>query len=85
MTATSAAVKSVEALLRTNVMFAVLPAVSEETLDWIEIVGATVSIVIDGAREPAVLGLPAASVKAAAATETVPTPVELAVGVNVAE
>ena len=63
----------------------VSPALRVALLPVIEIVGATVSIVIDGAREPAALGLPAALVKAAAATETVPTPVELAVGVNVAE
>ena len=41
-------------------------------------------MVIEGESAPAVLGLPAASVNVAAATDTVPAAVEPAVGVKVA-
>ena len=82
--AISAAVKLVEGSLSVNVMVAVWPARSEDALDAIAIVGATVSIAMAGDSEPAALGLPAASVNALAATETVPAAVEFATGVNVA-
>ena len=70
--------------LSVNVIVAIWPAQSADALDAIAIVGATVSIAMAGESEPAVLGLPAASVNAPATTETVPVPVKLAVGVNVA-
>ena len=64
---------------------AVWPALSVVVLEVIAIVGATVSTAIAGESEPAVLSLPKESVNVAAATEIVPEPVKLAVGVNVAE
>ena len=84
-TAISAAVKLVDVSLSVNVIVAVCPALSDDALDVIAIVGATVSIAMAGESEPAALGLPAASVNAPAATETVPAAVESVVGVNVAE
>ena len=47
-------------------------------------VGDTVSMASDGARAPAMFGLPAASVNVAVATVTVPSPVKSAFGVKVA-
>ena len=85
VTATSAAVKSVEAWLRLKVIVAAWPARNPDTLEVIVTARETVSIAMAGESEPAVLGLPAASVNAPAATETVPAAVELVVGVNVAE
>ena len=84
-TAISAAVKLVEDSLSVNVIVAVCPALSDDALDVIAIVGLPVSIAMAGESEPATLGLLAASVNAPAATETVPAAVELVVGVNVAE
>ena len=85
MTATSAAVKSVEASLRMNVINAVRPALRAAASELMETDGATVSIVSDGDSAPATLPTPPAFVKAAAATETVPLPTNPGVGVNVAE
>jgi hypothetical protein len=81
---TSAAVKVVEGSESVKVMVAVCPVRSVAAELVMVTVGATVSIVIEGVRLPAVLSFPAASVNVAAATETVPSAVELGVGVNVA-
>ena len=71
--------------LSVNVMVAVWPALRDESLASMRTVGRTVSIVIEGERESATLGLPAASVNTPAAIATVPGAAELTVGVNVAE
>ena len=73
-----------EASLSVKVIVAVSPALSAALLLAIAMVGTTVSIAIVGEKEPAVLPLPAASVKVVAATEIAPAAVEPAVGVNVA-
>ena len=77
--------KFVAAALRENPIVAVWPTLSARALELMTTVGRTVSIEIEGASEPAVLGLPAASVKAFAATETVPGATEVTAGVNMAE
>ena len=83
-TTTSAAVKLVDVSLSVNVIVAVCPALSDDALDVIAIVGATVSITIGVESEPAAFGLPVALVNASAATEIVPGVVDPAVGVKVA-
>ena len=82
--ATSVAVKSVADSLSVKVIVAVSPLLRVALLLVIEIVGATVSIDIGVASEPATLALPAGSVKVAAATDTEPGVVDPAFGVNVA-
>ncbi|NBQ91877.1 MAG: hypothetical protein EBT96_10925, partial [Betaproteobacteria bacterium] len=82
MTATSPTTKSVAASLSVKVIVAVSPDFRVVLLEVIVIAGKAASIAIGVASEPAVLPLPAASEKAAAATETVPDPVKPAVGVK---
>ena len=87
MTLTSAEVKSVEASERVKVIVAVSPALRVETLLVIAIVGrivSTVRVTVLLASPPSLLALPAASAKAAEATEITPFAVELVVGVKVA-
>ena len=76
--------KVVDDSLSVKVMVAVSPLLRDDLLLVMEIVGATVSIVIGVASEPATLPLPAVSVNVAAATEIDPGVVESASGVNVA-
>ena len=80
----SAAEKSVADSLSVKVMVAFSPILRADLLLTIEIVGATVSMVIGVASDPATLALPNTSVKVLAATEIAPEAVELAAGVNVA-
>ena len=82
---TSASVKSVLDSLSVNVIAAVSPTRSAPLEVAICTVGATVSIRIGGASAPATLAFPAASVNTPAATDTIPSAVELSVGTNVAE
>jgi hypothetical protein len=85
VTVTSANEKLVVGSLRVKEIVAVSPALRVALLEVIAMVGATVSITIWLVSDPAVLLLPAASVKAFAATETLPAAVEFALGVKVAE
>ena len=85
-TATSAAVKPPAAMAseRVKVSCVVWPVRRvEPALEAMETVGVTVSMVI-GARDPARFWLPLMSVKAAAATEMLATPLKLAAGVKTA-
>ena len=75
--------KVVEGSLSVNVMVAVWP-LRRAVVELVMVtVGDTVSMASDGARAPAMLGLPAASVNMAAATRTVPVADGLGVGVKV--
>ena len=84
VTATSDAVKLDDDSLSLNVSTAVVPALSVCRLLLTAAVGSFVSMTNAGESTPARLALPAASVNFPAATDTVPDPVNPAVGVNVA-
>jgi hypothetical protein len=77
--------KVVEGSLSVNVSVAVSPIPSRVLLDVITTEGATVSVTIGGASDPAALGLFAASKNFFAATEMVPGTVEPVSGVKTAE
>jgi hypothetical protein len=83
-TTTSSTPKEVEDLLSMKVMLAVRAERSTGRSVVIATDGSTVSIKIGLVSDPAVLLLPAASLKVPAATEMVPDVMELAVGVKVA-
>ena len=84
VTARLARLNVTDGSLSVKVMLAVSPILSADLLLAIAIVGASVSMAMGVASEPAVLPLPAASVNELAATEMLPGVVELAAGVNVA-
>ena len=84
VTVTIAAVKLTGVSLSVKVIMEVSPVLSEVLSAAIAIVGATMSILMEGMSSPAVFGLPAASVKLPAATVTVPNPLVPTVGVKVA-
>ena len=84
VTATSSAVKSAADSLSVNVSRAVSPDFSFAWLVAIATVGGFVSMANDGESDPARLALPAASKNLPAFTATVPVPVKLDAGVNLA-
>jgi len=83
-TVTSAATKFADGSESVKVSVAVSPALSLALSEAMATDGATVSTAIGGARSPASLPMPLESVKAPAATETVPGPVYPACGLKVA-
>lgn len=84
-TVTLVFMKFVEASESVKKMVAVCPLRSDDALEVIATVGATVSTVIGVGKAAATLPLPAVSVNALAATDTVPEAVEAVAGVNTAE